>query len=322
MRLTINKVRELPEELKGNMMYMVGKIGDDNLVIYVTNAEGTIIRNTPMRGGLVPRGTTTMDAGPGLYTIDCTQQPSEIYLPEATGSQDIRIYSFIETTSIRPSRLIPMGGAKLNDVSEAMLITRPTSAICIDSSVGGWTVDSLAGAAGAQGPQGPSGLMGPMGCQGMAGPRGPQGRGGRDGINGTTGERGDIGPMGPVGPASVIAGSQGPQGAPGMNADNYEHFGGYIDTNTTAADQIMNNELWPVIYTARAHAGDVIMQLPTAPQPMARIRVVAEPLAGDIFIKTTGNKNLHNEYTNTQSLQLNYGVYQFVYIGNNVWIYS
>ena len=220
MRLTIRRVVELPEETQPSTLYLTGTDEPDMLVAWLTDNTGYIIKHTPSRGGLEPRGNTLTDVGSGIYTIDCATQPAIFYLPPATGSQTLRVLSYIRATTHNNGALMPLSGDILNSVTGPVIVKEPNTLVVVDSALGEWTVSSINGdnTPGVDGERGPVGPVGPPGCVGPQGSPGPVGPAGNNGSNGVNGPQGDAGPMGPPGPASAIpgpAGPQGPQGADG-----------------------------------------------------------------------------------------------------------
>lgn len=209
MQLTISKVIELPEMLSPNTVYMTGSGEPDLLVVWVTDESGKIIKHTPLRSGLMKRGTTLIDKGIGVYTINCAIQPAVFNLPEATGSQDVRVMSFINATSLRNGAILTNGSDTLNGVLAPFVVAAPTIAVLVDSAEGKWVIDKGGDCCedGEEGPQGARGLQGAQGC------RGHRGNTGIPGTNGSRGPQGAAGAEGPIGPAGC--GDEGPQGATG-----------------------------------------------------------------------------------------------------------
>lgn len=201
MKLTIKKTNELPEAPTPNTLYFT-PVGGDIMVAWLTDNVGAVVYHTPVRGGLEPKGTTLTDDGPGVYTINCGVQPATFYLPPATGSQDVRILSFINTTVTQTGVVSSTGSDLLNDTEDSFTTTHPTSAVLVDSAHGSWTIDSISGSQGPRGPTGNTGAQGPQGCDGQQGTVGPQGAAGANGANGIDGAQGSIGGMGPPGPVN------------------------------------------------------------------------------------------------------------------------
>lgn len=225
MRLTINKVRTLPPVLLSNMMYLSQSETSELLVVSVTGKQGEILLHTSFRDGIVPRGQTTTDAGGGVYTVDSSAQPSIYELPEATGSQEVRIITFINTNPTLFSLIMPPANSTLNGVSSSILIERPTAFLVIDSDPNQWTAtavnceectDGIDGRDGRDGERGCRGLRGESGLDGLEGGDGPQGLPGKDGLDGRRGERGDRGLQGVSG---LAGGERGPQGLPGLQGN-------------------------------------------------------------------------------------------------------
>ena len=243
MRLNIRKVNTLPTALEPNTMYLTPGAEDNLLVVWITGIDGVLIYNTPLRGGLLPRGITTNDAGAGVYVVDCDAQPATYILPDATGSQSIRIVAFINATDSNRGLIVPPATNKLNDIPGSISVVRSSVYIITDSGSKLWSSsngvgpagrdgldgrdgrDGVDGACGQQGADGVDGAVGPQGPAGIGatGPIGPQGERGPRGYPGSGGgSGGGVGPQGPTGPqgADGEPGGIGPQGADGTNGVN------------------------------------------------------------------------------------------------------
>lgn len=259
MRLTIKKVMELPENLEGDTLYLTGSDERDLLVAWMTNTNGAVIKHTPLRSGMRVHGTTLIDNGAGVYTINCAIQPAVYHLPRASGSQDVRIFSFINANSLLGGALLSNGSDTLNGLTAPYLTNEPTTVVLIDAAQGQWVVSALGGVDAIEGPQGERGPQGPIGgpgytgSQGGTGPQGAvgtQGSAGSNGLVGATGgtgaqgARGAQGFQGAIGQTGIggAAGANGAQGAPGINGTG----------QTYIHEQILHADVWVVQHNLNA----------------------------------------------------------------------